>query len=192
MGRIRKLYSHKIATDHRLDLLFKEYYDRLVFFAWQIIKDKQQSEDIAQDAFITYWQQRAQIASHPVGIKNFLYSSVKNACLNVLRHARVVDQFHNSYPDTEPAEEYILEAIISAEIIAEVNLAIESLPPHLIKLTRLSFLEGKKNNEVAGELEISVNTVKKQKQRVLELLKLSLNPELIILLVSYGTYFARN
>lgn len=192
MDRIRKLYSHKITTDPRLDLLFKEYYDRLVFFSWQIIKDKQQSEDIAQDAFIAYWQQRAQIASHPVAVKNFLYSSVKNACLNVLRHARVADQFQNSFPGTEPAEEYILEAIISAEIITEVNLAIKSLPPHLIKLTRLSFLEGKKNHEVAKELEMSVNTVKKQKQRALELLKLSLHPELIILLVSYGTYFTRN
>lgn len=191
MGRIRKLYSHKMTTDPRLDLLFKEYYDRLVFFSWQITKDKQQSEDIAQDAFIAYWQQRNEVASHPVAIKNFLYRSVNNASLNVLRHTKVVDRFQNSHPGTEPAEEYILEAIISAEIIAEVNLAIESLPSHLIKLTRLSFLEGKKNHEVAEELEMSVNTVKKQKQRVLELLKMSLHPELIILLVTYGTYFTR-
>lgn len=191
MGRIRKLYSHKMTTDPRLDLLFKEYYDRLVFFSWQITKDKQQSEDIAQDAFIAYWQQRNEIVSHPVAIKNFLYRSVNNASLNVLRHTKVVDRFQNSHPGTEPAEEYILEAIISAEIIAEVNLAIESLPSHLIKLTRLSFLEGKKNHEVAEELEMSVNTVKKQKQRVLELLKMSLHPELIILLVTYGTYFTR-
>ncbi|WP_158280714.1 sigma-70 family RNA polymerase sigma factor [Pararcticibacter amylolyticus] len=180
-----------MTADPRLDLLFKEYYDRLVFFSWQITKDKQQSEDIAQDAFIAYWQQRNEIVSHPVAIKNFLYRSVKNASLNVVRHTRVVGQFQNSHPGTEPAEEYILEAIISAEIIAEVNLAIESLPPHLIKLTRLSFLEGKKNHEVAEELEMSVNTVKKQKQRVLELLKMSLHPELIILLVTYGTFFTR-
>jgi RNA polymerase sigma-70 factor (family 1) len=191
MGIIRQLYSPDLAADPNLDQLFKEYYDRLVFFAWQIVKDKQQAEDTAQDAFITYWQQRDQVSHHPIAIKNFLYRSVKNASLNIIRHAQVVDQFQACQPDTEQGQAYILEAIISAEIIAEVNIAIESLPAHLIKLTRLSFLEGKKNQEVADELNMSVNTVKKQKQRALELLRVSLNSEVIILLVTCGTYFTR-
>lgn len=191
MGIIRQLYSSNLTADPDLDLLFKEYYDRLVFFAWQIVKDKQQAEDTAQDAFITYWQQRDLIARHPIAIKNFLYRSVKNASLNIIRHAQVVNQFQAGQLDTEQGEAYILEAIISAEITAEINVAIESLPAHLVRLTRLSFLEGKKNQEVADELNMSVNTVKKQKQRALELLRVSLNPEAIILLITYGTYFTR-
>ena len=33
--------------------------------------------------------------------------------------------------------------------------------------------------------------LKKQKQRVIELLKVSLNPETMILLIVYGSYFIR-
>jgi RNA polymerase sigma-70 factor (family 1) len=175
MGIIRHLCSPNSNFD-QLNQLFSEYYDRLVFFSWQIIKDKQQAEDITQDAFISYWQRKDEVANHPTALKNFLYSSVKNASLNVIRHGQVVQQFQSSQPSYEQGEAYIVEAIISTEIIAEVNMAIETLPSHLQQLTRLSFLEGKKNQEVADELQISVNTLKKQKQRALELLKLRLNP----------------
>jgi len=191
MGVIRHLYSPDLTADPDLDQLFKDYYDRLVFFAWQIIKDKQQAEDTAQDAFIAYWQQRGQIANHPVAIKNFLYRCVKNASLDIVRHLQVVDQFQATLPATEQGEAYIIEAIISSEIIAEVHAAIAALPANLQRLSRLSFLEGKKNQEVADELEMSVNTVKKQKQRALELLKLNLNPETLTILLTFGTFFIK-
>ena len=188
MGINKNLYFSKLTAGPDLDQLFREYYDRLVFFVWQILKDKQQSEDIVQEAFIDYWQRREHISVHPIAIKNFLYRTIKNASLDIIRHANVVDQFKASEPTIEPSETYIVESIISAEIVAEVNKAIESLPPHLIRLCKLSFLDGKKNQEVAEELERSVNTVKKQKQRALELLRVGLNPEIIILLISYGAY----
>ena len=191
MGVIRQLYSPNVTNDPDLDQLFRDYYDRLVFFAWQMIKDKQQAEDIAQDAFIAYWQQRDQVANYSVAIKNFLYRCVKNASLDIVRHLQVVDKFQATLPDIEQGEAYIMEAIISSEIIAEVHAAIEALPEHLQTLSRLSFLEGKKNQEVADELDMSVNTVKKQKQRALELLRVSLNPEIIVLLIGYGAYFVQ-
>lgn len=191
MNGTGQLYSSETPNHLQLDHLFKEYYDRLVFFSWQITQNKQQAEDIAQDAFVTYWQQRDEVASHPVAIKNFLYRTVRNASLNVLRHEQVVGKFETAHPGIEKAEAYILESIIAAEIITEVNSAINALPPHLIKLTRLSFLEGKKNHEVAEELNMSVNTVKKQKQRVLELLRIRLHPQVVTLFISYGYLFSR-
>ena len=41
-----------------LDSLFKEFYDRLVYFSVQFVKDKDQAQDIVQDSFIKYWNQR--------------------------------------------------------------------------------------------------------------------------------------
>jgi len=183
--------DHPQTAAPELKTLFGRYYDRLVFFAWQIIKDKQQAEDIAQDAFIAYWRQRDKIADHPTAIKNFLYSCVKNASLDLIRHLQVVDQFQATLPCIEQGESYIIEAIISSEIIADVHAALEALPPHLRQLSKLSFLEGKKNHEVAEELGMSINTVKKQKQRALEILKLNLNPETLTLLLAFGAYFLR-
>ena len=35
--------------------LYIKFYSRLVYFSYQIIGDKENAEDIAQDAFIKYW-----------------------------------------------------------------------------------------------------------------------------------------
>jgi RNA polymerase sigma-70 factor (ECF subfamily) len=47
----------------------------------------------------------------------------------------------------------------------------------------MGYLEGMKNHEIAKELGISVNTVKTQKQRALQLLRLKLKPEFFIFLL---------
>ncbi len=192
MGSSHNLYLNNSVNYSDLNMLFDAYYDRLVFFSWQIVKDKQQAEDTTQDAFITYWRQRDHIANHPIAIKNFLYRTVKNASLDIVRHIQVVSQFQTRQLNVEQCESHILEAIISAEIIAEVHEAIDALPAHLKEISKLCFLEGKKNQEAADELGISVNTLKKQKQRTIELLRIRLNQDLIILLITCGAYFARN
>lgn len=185
MGVIRQLYSSDTTDYLDLEQLFKDYYDRLVFFSMQIVKNDQQAEDTVQDAFIGYWQQRHQIADHPNAIKNYLYRSVKNASLDFVRHLKYVDQYVELHQSKEPREAYILEAIVSAEAMAELYNALNSLPDHLRVVSRLSFLEGKKNQEVADELQISVNTVKKQKQRALILLKDKLRPDIFAILIGF-------
>jgi RNA polymerase sigma-70 factor (ECF subfamily) len=42
----------------------------------------------------------------------------------------------------------------------------------------MGYFDGKKNQEIAEELDMSINTVKKQKQRALQLLRVKLTPEL--------------
>ena len=45
-------------------------------------------------------------------------------------------------------------------------------------------MEGKKNLEIADELDMSVNTVKKQKQKALQLLRMKLEPEIFVLILA--------
>jgi DNA-directed RNA polymerase specialized sigma24 family protein len=37
--------------------IFVRYYDRLLYFAWQFIHDKETARDLVQVAFLTYWKQ---------------------------------------------------------------------------------------------------------------------------------------
>lgn len=170
-----------------LDSLFKEYYDRLVYFSVQIIRDQGQAQDITQDAFIKYWQEREAIFPNKVAIKNYLYSTVRNASLNIIRHNKVVDDYREQHGFSETEELTIMDAIISSEVMAELYSAIEALPANYRTISKMSYLEGKKNQEIADELNMSINTVKKQKQRALELLRLRLSPELLAVLLTLGT-----
>ena len=166
-----------------LNSLFDAYFDRLSYFAFKLIKDRDLADDMAQEAFIKYWQMRDLVENNPVSIKNFLYTTVKNACLNSIRHEKVVSSYASRLPEEPVAESTVMDTIITAEVLDSLWSAVQSLPEPFQKISRLAYLEGKKNQEIADELGISVNTVKKQKQKALEMLRARLRPELMALLV---------
>ena len=175
MRKIKDIFSSRLTINSKRNdykVLFEELYNRLVYFSFQITNSSYDSEDIVQESFIQLWNNIDSLATHKDVYKQYLYKSVKNLSLNYIRHQRVKDRY-NSYLHAHynEAEDSILEHIIYAEVIAQLNEIIEELPMHLKQLSDLSFYEGKKNQEVADELGISVNTLKKQKQKILHLLK---------------------
>ncbi|RQO74472.1 RNA polymerase sigma-70 factor [Pedobacter sp. KBW06] len=161
-----------------LKILFDAYYDRLVYFCFKITDNKEQAKDITQDAFLKYWQLSDEVANNETAIKNFLYSTVHNAALNAVRHDKVVNTYAQKQCGNEPTDGDIMEGMINAEVFAEIHLAIDSLPEQYRKISIMGYFEGKKNQEIADELGMSINTVKKQKQKALELLRIKLRPEL--------------
>jgi RNA polymerase sigma-70 factor (ECF subfamily) len=173
------------APSDNLDLkrLFDRYYTRLVYFSAQIVGSQEAAEDIAQEAFIKYWDQRSEILPHSLAIKNYLYSTVKHASLNAVRHEKVKAGYAASLGETVAVTESLDNAIIHAEVLAQLHSALSALPEGCQQISRMCYLEGMKNQEVAEELGISINTVKTQKKRALQLLRLKLNPELLTLLL---------
>lgn len=166
-----------------LEVLFRKYYARLVHFSYHISKDRESAEDIVQEAFIKYWNLKGEVATEESAVKSFLYTAVKNSSLNVVRHLKVVDSFAAQAQVSEVEEETAIHAIIRSEVLGELHNAIASLPESCQKVSRMGFLEGMKNHEIAQELGVSINTVKTQKKRGLELLRNRLSPEVISLLL---------
>lgn len=167
----------------QLEALFNTYYERLLYFAWQYLHDKETSRDMVQEAFMNYWRLHENAPSDEIQSRNFLYVSVKNSCLKYLRHEKVVKK-HRDLLDAEPFEEQgTINKLIRAEVLGEIYKAISSLPESCQRISRLSYLEGMKNQEVADLLGISINTVKTQKQRALQLLRLRINPEAFLALL---------
>ena len=175
-----------------LELLHRSYYDRLLYYAWTIIHDKESARDLVQEAFICYWNNKDQVSGDLVQIRNFLYVNVKNSCLKHLRHDKVVDK-HRSLQVGDPAEEATaLNKMIQAEVIGEIYAAIESLPEGCRRISKMGYLEGLKNHEIANQLGISINTVKTQKKRALQLLRLKLSPESFLFLLVLLQHFKNN
>ncbi len=162
--------------------LFQTYYSRLCYFSFQIVKDKASAEDIAQDAFVKYWDQQELVARHEIAVKNFLYTTVRNASLNFIRHEKVEKHYLEKQDPLALDEAGILHALIRSEVIDEIYSAIESLPESCRRISRMGYLEGMKNHEIAAQLGLSINTIKTQKQRALQLLRLKLHPEAFMIL----------
>lgn len=177
--------STRTPSQPAFDNTFTKYYARLCYFSYQILKDKPAAEDIVQESFIKYWNIIDEISTDELSVKSFLYNTIRNASLNFIRHEKVVENYLQRQDPSPMEEAHIINTIIRSEVLGEIYKAINTLPPHCQAISKLSFIQGMKNQEIAEELEISVNTVKTQKQRALQLLRLRINPELFAVFIAH-------
>ena len=154
----------------------------MCFYAYKIINNQESSKDLVQDVFLKFQSKPAEFSTE-LAIKNFLYLSVKNACLNFLRHDLVEKKFAERQAETALVQEEALTHIIKAEALVLIKQSIETLPEGCRSVLKLAFFEGLKNEQIALELGISINTVKTQKQRALQLMRLKLTDNVYLLLL---------
>lgn len=174
-----------MLDEEQLEVLFKENYRPLVFFAFRLTQNYGEAEDAVQDAFVKYWNHRERISDSPAAIKSYLYTSVKNACSNNRRHQVVAARFEAEREAAVETERDMLDLMLEAETIALVHRAISILPPVCRQVVRLSHFEGKKNEEIAIEMGISVNSVKTHKKRGIKMLREKLGSEALLLLFPF-------
>lgn len=171
-----------------IEELFRKYYPRLCHFAWQFLHDREAVEDIVQDAFMAFWNQHDNLADYDIAIKNFLYMTVRNGCLNYLRRDRNTQRFQQQYHPDEAEDPETLARIIRSEVLDEIYRIVNLMPDGCREVFRLGYLEGLSNPQIAEELDISINTVKTQKQRAMRIIKGRLNPELFIWAASFFVF----
>jgi RNA polymerase sigma-70 factor (ECF subfamily) len=167
--------SLKNGGPDALQSLLKQFYSPLCLFAERLVANKAAAEDIVGESFIKLWNKRSDFESTQ-NIKAFLYITVRNACLNYLKRAKrdSLNQKQLAYLTGEK-EEFVLNEMIRAEVLKELMDEIENLPEQCRKVLKLAYLSGLKNQQIAKMLNISVHTVKNQKARAIQLLKLRLH-----------------
>lgn len=174
--------SFKKGDVSAFKLIFETYYQRLSHFTRSLVGDGE-AEDIVQETFVKLWE-RAATFDTPVAIKAFLYLTAKNACLNMIRHQRIIKAHENL--TTEAVEGNLLFTIIRHEVIEEIRTTVNNLPESYRKVIHLSYFEGKSNQETADILNISINTVKTQKLRGFKMLRTMLKhaPEGLLIITA--------
>ena len=154
-----------------LEAVFRKHYPKLVFFALRYVTDREEAEDIVQDAFSKFLLKRDSLLNEEENvIRGFLYQTVRNESLNFLKHRKVVQHHINQF-DEEETEEPILTHIVHTEIVGQIHAAIQELPQSCRQVAVELFVAGKKYHEVAEQLNISIHTVKARRKRALEFLK---------------------
>lgn len=168
-----KIYIlHKKANDMlSTEYYFNKYFLQLSVFAFPWVGSEEIAKDIVQDAFVVLMgRQDLLLKGEPV-IKSFLYSAVKNLAMNIKRRNVVFDRVRSEFNTDQPDENDILDNLINAELIGALHRELNELPEGCQRICRLIYLDGMKYEEVAQELNVSVNTVKTQRMRAINLLK---------------------
>lgn len=145
---------------------FKALYDlhkqRVYFTAYKVLQSSAAAQDALQEIFIKVWVNREKLA----GMDHFpawLNTVIRNHLVDKLREhstkERSLDFFlqegFETYADTTYHETEFRELLVLVEQ------ATRQLSPQQQKVFALSRLEGMKHREIADELGISTETVKK-------------------------------
>ena len=141
--------------------MFDQYFMALKGFSRRFVEDEAVCDDIVQDAFIGLYKKRSEIQSIK-SIKSYLYSGVRNGCLNYLRNDKIKQLHHDRLKELSSpwySENYIVE-----EVHAELYLAIKDLTQAQREVVVMS-MNGLSNPEIAEELSVSINTIKTLKKR---------------------------
>jgi len=154
-------------------LLYEKHAPGLIFYARKFVSEFV-AEDIVHDVFLNIWKEKSFFIIEET-ILNYLFRSVRNACLNYLKHQTINQDFITA----QTAELSIIELnassiedlIIEKEQMEAIYAAIKLLPEKCGTVFRLSFFENKKNGEIAGILNISTRTVEAHLYKALTLLR---------------------
>lgn len=169
------------GVENAYRLLFSRYYSLLGIFAFRYLNDKQWCEDVVHDVFLDLYQSRENFKT-VLTLKSYLYSAVRNRCIDVLRHQQVKGRYEAEM--LERGEETFYEdGILEAEAYALLKEAISELPDQTRTVYDL-VLCGLTNQEIAEKLSLTEDAVKAHKKRgkkiLREKLKYLLSASLII------------
>jgi len=171
----------KKGKQEAFEEVFKHFFHPLSAFAFKFVKDVAVVEDLLQEVFISFWEKR-QDFDHPAALKSYLYTSVRNRCLNHVKHLAVEKKHEPALLYEVESQQHVSRHVIEEETFRLLLSEIKLLPEASREIMILA-LNGLKNPEIAEELGISVNTVKTQKKIAYAKLKDKLGPRLAMLLL---------
>ena len=169
-------------------VIFTGYYSDLVQFAGTFITDLDTCEDIVQNAFIDFWENRETLIILS-SLKSYLLKMIQNRCIDWLRHLKICDRY-NSYADhhlplmENNTENYILRS----ELEANLEKAFRLLPPKISSAFRMNRQEGLTYHEIAERENVSVRTIEVRIGKALCLLREYLKDYLITILVLWNWF----
>jgi len=147
--------------------LFDGLYHELVVYANGYLFDKDSSEDVVQEVFACLWEKSNKIDIE-TNLRSYLYAMVRNRCFNILKaikitHVSKIKEVETNIdvgysPDWFPEDEKHL-------LYEQVLRVMDNFPLKMRNIAKLRFVDNYRFNEIADELDVSVNTVKTQLRR---------------------------
>ncbi|SEN94168.1 RNA polymerase sigma-70 factor, ECF subfamily [bacterium A37T11] len=199
MADFTKLTDHELISllkegnNRAFTVIYERYFDSLFVNGLQMLKDREQARDVVQDVFTDLWVKRQELEIHS-SLQGYLYAGIRHAVLNVVRRNKVSEKYienlilyaQQDLPVTDDiARERELHQIIQAEI--------DKLPTRMKEVFELSRNHYHSHKEIAGMLDISEHTVKRQIANALSILRKKLDQlnffKLIINLFAFFYFF---
>ncbi|MCP9746414.1 RNA polymerase sigma-70 factor [Lacihabitans sp. CS3-21] len=165
-------------------LLFRRYHGVLCSHAIRFVWSKEIAQDIVSEVFFNFWQNQDSdkiVTSY----RSYLFKAVRNRCYNYIKreYERTIhfEDFEGLSQDINSPDKIVQ----FDELQYKIELIIKQLPPQCKKVFLLNRIDGKKYNEIASELNLSVKTIEMHLTKANKILRTYLKDDLIFSLVIY-------
>lgn len=174
----------RLKHEEKFKALFREYFSSLCLFARQYLTDTELAKDAVHDVFTGLWESPAQLEDL-LNEKGYLYTLVRNHCLDILRKQQVRSKYAESIDLTEKgSDDYLEIETIREETYRLLDQAIHQLPERSQEILRMK-LSGLKNQEIAEKLDLSINTINTLKTNSYKMLRRILKDKFLICFVLF-------
>lgn len=145
--------------------IFNDTYKELVDFAYQMVKDWDDAENLAIQSFLHLLEKRGALKDR-TRIRSFLYVATRNGCYTHLRKVRSAARFQqeveyleNQKYDSQPEYDF---ARMDVEIISALYAEIDKLPTKCKAIFTMRYVKNVPTDQIAEELGLERKTVQNQ------------------------------
>ncbi|OIP82744.1 MAG: hypothetical protein AUK44_06990 [Porphyromonadaceae bacterium CG2_30_38_12] len=145
------------------DALHAQFYSALCNFTFSYLKDRESCEEVVSDVFVAIWQKRKELVDIR-NIQSYLYTCSKNQSIDLIRKNATRIQPNTNLYEIEIPEVYdnLLSPIEMKEFRANVQKAIDQLPPQCQLIFKMLMNDQLAYKEIAEILNLSRKTVEAQ------------------------------
>lgn len=181
----------------RLELIFREYKERYTHFALSYVRNKEVAEDLAMEAIMYYWENRASLKD----VRNvplYILVIIKNKSLNYLQRLKTWDEVSGRIITDQEWDLKMRISSLSAcnpellfcdEVQGLLKKAIEELSPKTKEIFLLSREEEKSYKEIAEITGLSVKSIEFHISKALTHLRKRLKDYLPLLLSVFDFFY---
>lgn len=183
-----KRESKIVAGVENFERIVEEYQRRLYGFALRMTGNREDAEEIVQDAFVRAYRALGKMPAEQrreLRLQPWLYTIALNVTRNRLRTKRPVSVALDALADPDALLSGVQErrpqqpeSIVEQNAdVALVERALLQLPMHLRAAATLRFIEGRSHPEIAEILQQPIGTVKSHVHRAVRILRRILGPQ---------------
>jgi RNA polymerase sigma factor (sigma-70 family) len=166
------------GSDRAYKKLMSKYHDPIFNFIYKMVHDRQQVEDLTQEAFIKAFASLKNF-NDEYAFSTWLYKIATNNSIDFIRKRKLqmysidkpIESKDSDYTFELPDDSYEADKeLISDQKTRLLNAAIAKLPEKYRKVIRLRHVEEKSYEEIADVLNLPIGTVKAHIFRAREVL----------------------
>jgi RNA polymerase sigma-70 factor (family 1) len=170
-----KCIQQLIAGDESaFTIVYELYAEKVYRLAFRFLKDREQSEEIVQEAFIKLWLNKEKLSADG-NLWLYLFVITKRLSINALRQiCKSTDLMEKLLHEIKEQHNTTEEDVFLRELEQYADKVIATLPRQQKLVYMLSRNKGLSHKEIAEQLHISPNTVKNHIVEALKTLKAQL------------------